>query len=88
MYKSFIRPTFDYGDIIYEQTYNCSFHQNIESKQDNACLPNTRTISGTSKKRSFFKSYVWNPYYFVIGIRNCVLSTKYSRMTKLDTFSI
>ena len=26
VYKVFIRPHFDYGDIIYEQTYYDSFH--------------------------------------------------------------
>ena len=26
IYKSFIRPHLDYGDIIYDQTYNTSFH--------------------------------------------------------------
>ena len=26
IYKSFIRPHFDYGDIIYDQAYNVSFH--------------------------------------------------------------
>ena len=27
VYKAFIRPHLDYGDIIYDQTYNDSFHQ-------------------------------------------------------------
>ena len=48
VYKSFIRPRLDYSDIIYEQTYNYSFHQNIESKHDNACFSITRAISGTT----------------------------------------
>ena len=26
MYKTFVRPHLDYGDIIYEQTYNTYFH--------------------------------------------------------------
>ena len=26
VYKQFIRPHLDYGDIIYHQTYNDSFH--------------------------------------------------------------
>ena len=29
--KSFIRPHLDYGDVIYEQTYNTTFHQNLKS---------------------------------------------------------
>ena len=29
IYKSFIRSHLDYGDIIYDQAYNVSFHQKI-----------------------------------------------------------
>ena len=28
IYKGFIRPHLDYGDIIYDQAYKASFHQN------------------------------------------------------------
>ena len=47
IYKSFIRPHVDYGDIIYNQVYNVSFHQKIESIQYNA-LAITGAIRGTS----------------------------------------
>ena len=33
IYKCFIRPHLDYGDIIYDQAYNLSFHQKLESIQ-------------------------------------------------------
>ena len=33
IYASFARPHLDYGDIIYDQTFNESFHQRIESIQ-------------------------------------------------------
>ena len=33
IYKSFIRPHLDYGDIIYDQTYIASFQQKVESIQ-------------------------------------------------------
>ena len=29
IYKRFIRPHLDYGDIIYDQAYNASFHQKL-----------------------------------------------------------
>ena len=35
IYRPFIRPHLDYGDIIYDQTYNTSFHQKLESLQYN-----------------------------------------------------
>ena len=38
IFKSFISPHLDYGDIIYDRTYNTSFHQNIKSIQYNAAL--------------------------------------------------
>ena len=33
-----IRPYQDYGDTIYEQTFNSSFHEKLESIQYNASL--------------------------------------------------
>ena len=36
--KSFIRPHLDYSDVIYEQHYDNSFHQKLESIQNNAAL--------------------------------------------------
>ena len=50
-YKSFIRPHLDYGDIIYNQAYNVSFHQKLELLQYNACLAITGAIRGTSKEK-------------------------------------
>ena len=47
--KSFIRPHLDYGDIIYDQAYNASFHQKLELLQYNACPAITGAIRGTSR---------------------------------------
>ena len=35
IYKSYIRPCLDYGDVIYDQYYNNSFHQKLEPIQYN-----------------------------------------------------
>ena len=51
MYKSFIRPYLDYGDTIYDQSYNTSFHQRLESLQYNGALAVTGSIRGTSKEK-------------------------------------
>ena len=53
IYKSFIRPHLDYGDIIYDQTYNASFHQTLELLQYNACLAITGAIRGTSRGKLY-----------------------------------
>ena len=44
IYKSLIRSHLDYGDIIYDEGYNVSFHQKIESIQYNAALATTGDI--------------------------------------------
>ena len=48
IYKSFIRTHLDYGDTIYDQAYNNSFHQNLETFQYNAALAITGAVRGTS----------------------------------------
>ena len=58
VYKAFIRPHLDYGDIIYSQTYNGSFwkfdeHQKLESIQYNTALAITGVIRGTSREKLY-----------------------------------
>ena len=48
LYKAFVRPHLDYGDIIYDQAHNASFHQKLESLQYNVCLATTGAIRGSS----------------------------------------
>ena len=38
IYKAFVRPHLDYGDVIYDKAYNETFHQKLASIQYNACL--------------------------------------------------
>ena len=53
IYKSFIRPHLDYGDIIYGKAYNSSFHQNLEQIQHNSALTITGAIRVTSKEKLY-----------------------------------
>ena len=53
IYKCFIRPHLDYGDIIYDQAYNLSFHQKLESIQCNAALALTGAIRGSSREKLY-----------------------------------
>ena len=57
LYKAFVRPHLGYGDIIYDQAHNASFHQKLEPLQCNACLTitgaiNTRLIKGETIPRT------------------------------------
>ena len=53
IYKSFIRPYLDYGDILYDKASNESFHQKIESVQYNACLAITGAVRGSSREKNY-----------------------------------
>ena len=46
IYKSFIRPHLDFGNIMYDQAYNASFHQKLEPIQYNSTLAITGAIRG------------------------------------------
>ena len=48
IYKFFIRPHLDYWDITYDQKYNASFHEKLESIQSNSALAIRGAIRGTS----------------------------------------
>ena len=51
--KSFIRPHFDYDDMICDQSYNNSFHAKLESYQYKAALAMTGVIKGSSTKKLY-----------------------------------
>ena len=53
IYKAFIRPHLDYGDVIFDQAFNNSFHQRLESIQYNAALAITGAIRGNSKEKLY-----------------------------------
>ena len=53
IYKCFIRPHLDYGDIIYDKAYNLSFHQKLESIQYNAAFALTGVIRGSSREKLY-----------------------------------
>ena len=53
IYKSFIRPHIDYGDIIHDKAYNSSFYQNLETIQYNSALAITGAIRRTSKGKLY-----------------------------------
>ena len=49
----FVRPHLDYGNVIYDQHYNNSYHQKLESIQYNAALAITGAIRGTSREKLY-----------------------------------
>ena len=53
IYEAFIRPHLDYGDVLYDQAFNNSFHAEMESIQYNACLAIIGAIQGTSREKIY-----------------------------------
>ena len=53
IYRTFVRPHLDYGDIIYDSSSNATFSQMIESVQYNAALAITCAIHGSSRDKLY-----------------------------------
>ena len=53
IYKSFIQPHLDYGDIVYDRAFNESFHNYLKLIQYNAAIAITEAIRGTSSEKVF-----------------------------------
>ena len=53
IFKSFLRPHLDYGDVIFDQSFKNTFHQKIDSIQYNAALAITGAIRGSSREKLY-----------------------------------
>ena len=53
IYKSCVRPHLDHGDVIYDQHYNNSFHQKLESVQYNAAVAVIGAIRSYSREKLY-----------------------------------
>ena len=60
MYKAFLRPHLDFGDLIYDKAYSETFHQKFESIQYSAAIAITGAIRGTSSEK-LFQELGWKP---------------------------
>ena len=55
IYRAFVRPHLDYGDILYNQDLNLSLQQKLKSIQYRTCLAITGAIRGTSREKIYQK---------------------------------
>ena len=53
IYKSFLRPRLDYGDVIYDHTFKESFQNELESVQHNAALAVRGAIRGSLREKLY-----------------------------------
>ena len=86
IYKAFIQPHLDYGDVLYDQTFNNSFKGKMESIQYNACLALTGAIRGTLKKKNI-KNWDWSPFEIDAGVESFNFFTRSWKMKILNIYS-
>ena len=53
IYKFFVRPHLDFEDILFDQTFNNSFHEKLELIQHNAALAITCPIGSSSGEKLY-----------------------------------
>ena len=53
IYKSFIRPHLDYGDILYDKPENENFQNILGKVQYRTCIAITGAIQGTSRQKLY-----------------------------------
>ena len=75
LYKAFVCTHLNYGDIIYDQAHNASFHQKLESLQYNACLAITGAICGSSKEK-LYQELGFESLQQLYQIGNYIVSTR------------
>ena len=72
IYKSFITPHLDYGDVIYDQHCNNSLHQKQESRKYKAALAITGAIRDSYREKLYQELGLeslqqrWRCYFFKI----------------------
>ena len=81
IYKAFVRPHLDYGDVLYDQAFNNSFHVKIESTQF------TAAIRGTSREK-IYQELGLESLNFVVGTENFISFIKFSKTSIQNTFLI
>ena len=78
IYKSFLRPYLDYGDVIYDRAFNESFQNKLDSVQYNAALAITGAIRGSSREKLYKELVAKITAY---GTKNCAC---FSNLKKIN----
>ena len=55
IYKAFVRLRLNYNDVHFDQAFNASSHEKLESIQYNSCFALTGTIKGTPKEKIYLE---------------------------------
>ena len=61
MYKVFVKPHLDYGDVIYDEADSKTFQIKLESIQYKACLALSEAITG-SLRETIYHELGWESF--------------------------
>ena len=75
IYKFFIRPHLDYGDVLYDQTFSNSFHEKLESFQYKVAIAIAGAIRDSSREKRY-QDVALKPYSNDGGTGNFVFFFK------------
>ena len=64
IYKAFVRPHLVHSDMLYDQAFNLSFQQKLESIQYRSCLAITGTMRGTSREKTYQELGLESPRWY------------------------
>ena len=84
IYKSFIRPHLDYGDIIYDKAFNESFHAKLESLQYDTTLAITGAIRWSSTEKIYEELDLESRRWY----RKMIFCINFSKVNHRHTFLI
>ena len=85
--KAFIRPHLDYVDVLYDQAFNNSLKEKLESFQCNACLALTGAI-GVRQKKKFIKNWDWSPFEIYAGVESFAFFVRSWKRKILNIYSV
>ena len=85
IYEAFVRTHLDYGDVLFDQAFNASFHEKSESIQYNASLALTGINTHYSLRASDNIPCFNTKHNF---FKNSFLSIEYNRMEQIRHQSV
>ena len=84
IYNAFIQPHLDYSDVLYDQAFNISFKETLESFRYSECLDLTGTIRVCQMKNTI-KNWDWSPFEINAGVEGFAF---FIRSWKMNLFSL
>ena len=87
MFKAFVRPHLDYGNIIYDEAYSETFHPNFGSFQYIACLALSGAIRVLSREKNYHELGL-EPLQIDIGTGNFTYFIRRSKKMNIYLFNL